>query len=227
MISWLPKLLSSLLFRSVQRCLQALPAWVLRFRPFGVYEIRLGQHKSDSSPVAMAETPYQVRWITSQEEARRLSELATAENIASWDGTTRRAVAVWKNDHLLGVTWIAAEWFAEDDLGLHYRLADDEVWLFASIVAPDVRRQGLYTQLLDFLKTELPQDGYGRILLGISLGNKPSHNAHFRQGAKQLGTIFAAKCLGFSACRVGGQVCRVSKKAWAWRQGVELIVERE
>ena len=152
MRSWLYKTLSSLLFRTVQRCVQALPSSLLRFRPFAVYEIRLGDLAQSA-----ASSPSQVRWIASQDEAHCLSDLATAENIATWNGTTRRAAVLWKENRPVGVAWVAAQRFAEDELGLHYQLADDEVWLFASVVAPNFRREGCYTQLLEFLKAELPR----------------------------------------------------------------------
>ncbi len=227
MTSWFTKSLLPLFFRTAQRSVQALPASLLRIRPFGVYEIRLPRSVTEHSQPD-ADSPCLVRWIASQDEARCLSELATAENIADWDGTTRRAIALWKNDLPVGVAWIAAESFAEEELGLHYRLAEDEVWLFASVVAPASRRQGHYRQLLEFLIAELSQDSseVQRILLGVSVGNTPSQNAHARQGAQQLGTIFAAKCLGLAFCKVGGQVQRISKRSWAWRCPVELAVDQ-
>ena len=224
MTSWLPKPLRSLLFRTVQRCVQALPPGLLRFRPFGVYEIRLPRNASVST-LAATDMTSRVSWITSQDEALRLAEIATAENIAAWNGTTRRAAVVWNENQPIGVVWVAVEWFAEDELGLHYRLAKDEAWLFAAVVVPAFRRRGLYTQLLEFLKAEMPRDGFDRILLGVSVGNMPSQNAHASQGAKQMGTIFAAKCLGIAVCKVGGRVCRVSKWGWAWRRAIELVVE--
>ncbi len=225
MTSWYPKPLSTLIFRTVQRCIQVLPARLLRIRPFGVYEIRLG--KRTSKPMqAATKSPCQVRWVANQADAHRLVELATAENIAAWNGTTRRAAFVWQESQPLGVAWIAAEWFAEDELGLHYRLADDEVWLFAAVVAPKFRRQGHYHSLLEFLREELSREEVQRILLGVSMGNKPSQYAHAGQNARQLGTIFAAKCLGLAFCKVGGRVRRVSKRGWAWRRAVELVVDR-
>ena len=226
MISWLPKLLGSLLFRMVQRCVQALPSSLLRFRPFAVYEIRLGEICLGEPTQAASDQSGQVRWIASQDEARQLDNIATAKNIAAWNGTTRRAAVLWKKNRPVGVAWVAAQWFAEDELGLHYQLADDEVWLFASVVAPDFRRQGSYTQLLEFLKAELPRGGFTRILHGVSVGNTPSRKAHARQGARQLGTIFAAKSLGLAVCKVGGLVRRVSRRGWAWRRAVELVVDR-
>ena len=131
MTSWFTKSLLPPFFRTAQRSVQALPASLLRIRPFGVYEIRLPRCVTEHSQPD-ANSPCQVRWIASQDEARCLGEIATAENIADWDGKTRRAIALWKNDKPVGVAWIAAESFAEEELGLHYRLADDEVWLFAS-----------------------------------------------------------------------------------------------
>ncbi len=235
MTSWLQKSLSSLLFRTVQRCVQALPSRLLRIRPFGVYQIRLKEvrleevrlgPKTNDPKQEVSGSPYQVRWVACAAEADRLSELATAENIAAWNGTTRRAVAIWQKERPLGVAWVAAERFAEDELGLRYQLADDEVWLFAAVVAPDFRRQGLYKQLLEFLIERIASTETNRILLGISQGNSPSQKAHLQYGAKQVGTIFAAKSLGLVVCKVGGQVLRISKQGWAWRRDVEVAVDQ-
>lgn len=229
MTRWFPNSIRLLLYRTVQRCVQALPASLLRVRPFGVYEIRLSP--STSRPVEKAMNPArQVRWIGSHAEADRLGDLATAENIATWNGTTRRAAAVWQNDQPVAVAWIATESFTESELGLHFLLDDDEAWLFAAVVAPALRRQGLYQQLLEFVKPELAHNNSTptnyRILLGVSNGNLPSQKAHGRQGAKQLGTIFAIKSLGLSFCQVGGQVRQISRRPWAWRRTITLAVER-
>ncbi len=229
MTRWFPQSIRLLFYRTVQRCVQALPASLLRVRPFGVYEIRL----LPSTPRPDGNTAHpacQIRWIDSHAEASGLGDLATPENMATWNGTTCRAAAVWQNDQPVAVAWIATESFTESELGLHFLLDDDEAWLFASVVAPLLRRQGLYQQLLEFVKSELAHDGSTpasyRILLGVSKGNQPSQKAHGRQGAEQLGTIFAIKSLGLSWCQVGGQVCRISRRPWAWRRTIELAVER-
>ena len=149
------------------------------------------------------------------------------KNIASCNGTTRRAIAVWQDEKLVAVAWVAAESFAEPELGLHYQLGDNEVWLFAAVVNPDYRRQGIYRQLLQFLIQELSQTQVQRILLGVSSGNVPSQQAHHHQGATKLGTIFALKGLGFAFCKVQGQVKVASHRRFAWRRNIEIKVEND
>jgi len=223
--SWFSKLLVPLLYRLIQRCVQAIPPSLLRFRPFGVYEIGLPQHHHEPRN-SSTDSARQIKWITSRDEARCLTELATDENIAKCNGTTHRAVTVWQDQKLLAVAWVAAEFFTEHELGLHYRLSEDEVWLFAAVVAPEYRRQGIYRQLLQFLIEELSQTKVERILLGVSIGNQPSQQAHSLQGARQLGTIFAVKCLGLVFCKVQGHVKKASRHGLAWRRQIEITVER-
>jgi len=224
--NWFSRLLVPLLYRSVQRCVAALPASLLRFRPFGVYAIGLPQQTSEPQDTTVDQTR-QIKWITTQDEARCLGELATDENIASCNGTTRRAAAVWQAQELVAVVWVAAESFSEDELGLDYHLHHDEVWLFAAVVDPAYRRQGIYRQLLQFLIEELSQTQVKRILLGVSSGNKPSQLAHLRQGAKQLGSIFAMKCLGFVFCKVQGRVKKAPPLGLRWRRKIEITVESQ
>ncbi|NOZ39299.1 MAG: hypothetical protein GXP24_03630, partial [Planctomycetes bacterium] len=97
--------------------------------------------KSAAAQPACQQQPFQVRWVRSRDEALRLGTLATVENIAAWNGTSRGAVTVWQEDQPVAVAWIATETFGEGELGLHYRLHDDEVWLFAAVVSPSLRRQ--------------------------------------------------------------------------------------
>lgn len=218
-----PSSISHLFFRGGARFVGVLPAWLLRLRPFGVYEI-LTPHL-ESNRTTVEESATEVRWISSNEEAGRLANVATQENIAAWDGVTRRAVAAWRDNEAVAVAWIAAESFHETDLGVHFRLAPKDVWLFASVVAPEFRRQGIYGQMLRFLVDEFRSTNVERILLGISVGNRPSFGAHTQQGATQLGSIFAIKSLGLVLCRCGGRVRRLSRIPIAWCRPIRLSVD--
>jgi|GEM_PF-4854887 len=224
MIRWLLQSVVSSLYRVTQHCLQALPAGLLRFRPFGVYQFELPSEAS-ICPIATETGGYRIRWITSQAETRQLLELASPENIDSWNNTSRRAAAVWQDNVPVAVAWIASKDFAEAQLGMRYCLYDGDVWLFAAVVKPVLRRQGIYGLLLGFLLAELSQTGTRRILLGVSTGNLASQVAHTRHGAKQVGKIFVARCLGVGFYQVQGAVQRLSKRSWSWRQAIEVSVD--
>lgn len=213
MLSCCKQSTSSLLFRVAKSCVDSLPGWLLRFRPFGVYEIRFtdgtksppeGTNASDSS------ASVGISWVTDREQLTKLADIAAEENLQSWDGTTRRVAIAWLEDCPVGAAWIATETFYEPDLGLSYRLHPDEAWLFAAVVKPEYRRQGIYSRLLQFLIDELADENLSRLLLGISTGNQASFAAHSKFGAQQIGSIFAAKGLGFGCCRTSGKVQRHS-----------------
>ena len=161
----------TLLFRVVKTCVDCLPGWLLRFRPFGVYEIRFADCEADSSGstnASDAAAAVSISWITDREQLTKLTDIAAEENLQAWDGATRRVAIAWREGRPVGAAWIARETFAEPDLGLSYRLQPDEAWLFAAVVQPEHRRQGIYGHLLRFLIDELADEQLSRLLLGIS-----------------------------------------------------------
>ena len=196
----------SLLYPIGKRCLDCLPAWILRIRPFHVYEIRLSDTKiatpsgADSDHIGDS---VRMQWLTDGSQLPLLSELAAMENLRSWNGTTRRVVVAWLDHEPIGAAWIATEFYAEAELGLRYSLHDDEAWLFAAVVRTLHRQRGVYSRLLGFLIHELAKEKRSRVLLGISAGNEASYAAHVKFGARRIGSVFAAKCLGMQFCRGG------------------------
>ncbi len=219
------RLLTSWLYLGVQRCLHFFPAGLIRFRPFGVYEIKLKARESGARDYG-GTAACQARWITSSEEAQELAQLATQENIAQWNGQTRRAAVLWKEGRPVAVAWIATGSFAEPELGLKYRLDEDEVWLFAAVVDPVFRGQGFYRQLLEFVIRNLALTPTDRILLGVSTGNRASERAHTRQGATRLGSLFAIKSCQLTLCLTRGQVRRTTSFPFAFGHAIEVTAGR-
>ncbi|MGI9429544.1 MAG: GNAT family N-acetyltransferase [Bythopirellula sp.] len=211
------------LYPLAKTCVQALPESLLRIRPYGVFEISL-RHQVDEPPWRPGNSSRQVEWVDSRTVLRHLGDLVSPQNANLWDGNQCRAAAVWQNDTPVGVAWIAKGSFAEPELGIHFQLEPDEVWLFASVVAPERRRQGIYSDLLNFLREELTRAGLQRILCGISVGNSASLAAHRQAGAQQLGHVFAAKTLGIVCCRTRGAVKRTCSRPIAWRRPIEVTV---
>ncbi len=209
-------------YRWAVRLIGVLPPWLLRLRPFGVYEISIPGAQGERKTASASAT--EVRWISSVEEAARLASVTNAKNIAEWNGVSRRAVAAWRGDEIIAVAWIASESFGESELGVKFDLKPEEVWLFASVVSPAFRRQGVYRQMLGFLVDEFRSTKVKRILLGISIGNRPSLEAHTQQDASQIGTIFALKSLGLVLCRCSGHVRRISLSPISWCRPVRLVV---
>jgi hypothetical protein len=52
----------------------------------------------------------------------------------------------------------------------------------------------------------------------VTIGNEPSLRAHARQGAKQVGYIFAVRSMGFTLCFSHGAVRRLSLLPASWRR---------
>jgi GNAT superfamily N-acetyltransferase len=219
------------IYRAAKKLVRLLPAWLLRFRPFGVYRIPLP--KSGDTPAPAPFSPRstrsplvcQVNWVTSPEAAALLRHLAMQECLDALNTTTRRVAAGWLNGEAIACAWIATESFDECELGLRFELTSTEVWLFAAVVDPRYRDQGVYRQLLEFLIDELGRGGVQRILFGVTLGNEPSRRAHARQGAKQIGSITAIRSLGLTVCRVVGGVRLLSPRAISLRRPIRLGVE--
>ena len=209
----------------------SLPAWLFRFRPFGVYEIPLTTQMGN--PVSMqlprrgtrGALDCQIRWVADRAEAGMLRRLASQESIDALNSTTRRAAAAWLDGQAIACAWIAAEWFEEPELGLRFEMQPTEVWLFAAAVDPSRRDQGVYRQLLEFLIAELRRSDVQRILLGVAFGNEPSRRAHARQGATSVGAITVARCLGLTICRRVGRIRLLSPRAMAWQRSIRLAVD--
>jgi GNAT superfamily N-acetyltransferase len=205
------------LYRAAKRVVDWLPTWLLRFRPFGVYEIRLP--KTGGKPATpqfsrglrQEKVACQIRWIADQNEVPMLRQLAGDRSCAALNFKTRRAVAAWYEGQVIACAWIATESFEEVDLGLRFELQTSDAWLFAAVVDERQRNQGVYRQLLEFLIDELGRDSMRRLLFGVSVGNAPSQRAHARQGAILAGGIFAVRSLGLTLCFRRGRVRRLTR----------------
>ena len=210
---------STLLYRAGKRLLHMAPASLLRARPFNIYEIPL-QRADDNSKTeqlpkrdSRGELPCDVRWVTDGAEAAALRPLATADNLAALDFSSRRAAAAWCDGQPVACAWIAAGHFEETELGLRFELRPAEAWLFAAVVAAAQRDRGVYRQVLRFLVDELQREGLRRTPRGATRGNNPSRRAHARQGS-----------LGCTICRTSGHLQRASSGGFALRQPIRLIV---
>jgi hypothetical protein len=214
------------IYRTAKKIVDSLPAWLFRFRPFGVYEIPVYESAaaSRSHDASRWKLDCQVRWVADQTETATLRRVASQESIAALNFTTRRAAAAWLEGQVVACVWIASESFEEADLGLRFELQPSEVWLFAAMVDPPQRNQGVYGQLLKFLTAEFVGSDVRRILLGVTLGNELSHRAHSSYGAMRIGTVVAVRILGFTLCFRSGRVWRLSPLAFTRRQPVRLAV---
>jgi hypothetical protein len=212
--------------RVAKRTLNRLPSWLLRARPFGVYEIVLKPVAPQAVNLA-GSPPFacDVRWVDRAEDLQTLVGLTSQANVDAFDASRRRVAAAYSEDRPIACVWIAHEWFDEPELGLRIELGSNESWLFAAAVTPALRNRGVYGQLLKFLTRDLGEAEMERILLGVASGNVASRQAHERQGARRVGSIAAVRALGVACCWVSGTVRRASRCPFGWRHPIRLIVD--
>jgi len=122
-------------YNVARRVTRLLPAWLIRFRPFAVYEIRLNDAAAQPRPRSK-ELQCQVNWITNPADVAALRLLTSDENIKLFDAHSRRVATVRTSDHAVGCAWVAWESYEESELGLQFLLRPSEVWLFAASVDP-------------------------------------------------------------------------------------------
>jgi GNAT superfamily N-acetyltransferase len=221
---------STSLYRVAKRAVNALPPWLLRVRPSVVYQIRLGstiRNGGDAPPpdsVTSGLSAVDIRWVVGRGEAASLQPLASARCVAEFDDASRRVAAAWIDGQPVGCAWVATGSFTEADLGIRFELSADEAWLYAAAVTPACRNRGVYRRLLEFVIDELGRAKIRRVLLGVTAGNEPSRRAHARQGAVEVGRVFAARVLGIPFCRISGRLERRVPSASAGRPVVGLAV---
>jgi GNAT superfamily N-acetyltransferase len=214
------------LYRVAKRTLNRLPSWLLRARPFGVYEIVLTPPAAQA--VKLAGSPplaCVVRWVDSADDLQSLVGLTSQANVDAFDANRRRVAAAYYDGRPIGCAWIAREWFDEPELGLRIELGANEAWLFAAAVTSALRNRGVYGQLLEFLMRDQRENAMERILLGVASGNVASRLAHERQGARRVGSIAAVRALGVACCWVSGSVRRASRSPLGWRHPIRLVVD--
>jgi GNAT superfamily N-acetyltransferase len=207
-------------YRAAKRIVRLLPASLVRFRPFRIYEMPLNDGTRSRKP---SDLKCHVAWISSSDEGAVLKHLAAAHNVAAVDGTITRAVAAWVDDRAVGCAWVTRKTFLECELGLEFELKSNEAWLYAAVVEVRHRNRGIYGQILQFLIDELRQEGVERILLGVAFGNEPSRRAHARQGASHISSIFALRSMGISCCVRRGQFTRPLTQIIKWGQPIKLV----
>jgi hypothetical protein len=87
------------LYRAAKKVVDGLPTWLLRFRPFGVYEIQLQQLGGKPATTQLSrgsrreKVPCQIRWVIDHSEVSMLRRVASDKTCADLNFDTRRAVA--------------------------------------------------------------------------------------------------------------------------------------
>lgn len=214
------------IYRIGKKVVGSLPPWMLRLRPYNVHSIPMTS--DDLAVRAVNDTSCQhgdIRWATTAAERSVLTTIADHPNLVAWNGSTRRAAVAWRSFEPIGVAWIATRSFDEPQLGLHLELAHDEAWLHSAFVTPSCRKQGVYRELLEFTIHSLADEGFRRLLLGVTTGNEPSRRAHRAAGATKVGRIVAFRAAGMSISFAGGKVRCSSGRQVSVGRSIDLRIE--
>ena len=216
---------SSVAYPIAKAALRRLPAWLLRWRPFGIYQRRLAQKGTGWDPECGSDAAAGVRceWTTPS-VLSQYPHLTADELLDAWDPPQCRAALAWSDGLPVGIAWIAQHRFREQELGIAFDLADDEAWLFAAHVIPAFRNQGIYRQLLGFLLNALRDEGKQRLLFGIASGNRASRHAHGVQDQAPVGRLVAVRVLGLTTAMASGACHRQSTWPFAWKQEIRYRV---
>jgi GNAT superfamily N-acetyltransferase len=188
-----------LVFQASERLTRLIPARLFRLRLFGIFQVSLaGKSIPDRALPGTRPVEASVAWITSHTEAIRCASHFDLANGEGWDGVHHQGVvANWRGTPA-GIAWLRRDGFEESDLGVQFLLTKSEVWLFGASVARQFRRRGVYTQILERLRQDLPDQGICRLLLAVTCGNSASSTAHRRIGARRIGLALALRVGGWT-----------------------------
>ncbi len=174
------------LFEWLRAAYQRIPSWLIRLRPFTVFEVSIPSNGSPKRGVEGVEFAW-----AELDDLDRIAAIAAPSCIEGWDPRCCRALVAWLNHQPISILWVATGQFDEDELGVTFRLSPDQAWLFAAFTHATFRGRGVYQCLLAFLLNALEDEGYDQLLFGITYGNVASQRAHEKFGMRQVGTVVA------------------------------------
>ena len=138
------------------------PKWLFRCRKFNVYQ--LGSRVERSTHTPLQETV--VGWCDSDADTEAVEKL-TYFNRSLSSGDLKACQARIGND-LAGGFWRATKQFDESELGIRYRLNENQAWLFAALVDTAHRRKGIYNEILRFILPALDEKGLTHQLVAVN-----------------------------------------------------------
>ncbi len=181
------------------------PHWLFRFRHFVVYEMDPRQLDSMvNAGKAIADSQIHVSWCDSEEDIRAAEKLTYTS--AAEVGDDFKIAQAKSDQQLAGVLWAVRNNFTEDELGIKFDLKSNQIWLFAALVDPRFRRQGIYAQVLRFTccegESKFATDAAGspQFLLCVNPHNIASNGVHKKYAKEVFGHAFSFKFFNVAAC---------------------------
>jgi hypothetical protein len=169
------------------------PEKLFRFRRYVVYRMKIQEPRIESD--------IEIQWATSDEQRASAAKTSFIDQ-ALFSNPLRAAIATIDNQ-CVGAFWVAAEHFDESELGVRVMLGPKQVWLFAAMVNKEKRGLGIYSQILQFVTSELGSEGIVDLLVAVNPVNKPSNHIHKKHSSETVGMVSAVRFLNWAACFPG------------------------
>ena len=185
---------------------RVVPKWLFRCRRYVVYQLEIQPPLAADS---VGNHGFEIGWCESEEQTQAVEQLTYFKR--DFSAGPARAVQASFNGKLVGGFWAATQIFDEDELGVRVVLEPQQAWLFAALVSRDCRGRGVYSKILQFITSQLANEGFTQPLVAVNPNNKPSHRVHKKNAREFVGTVWAARFLNFSICLSGKPV---EQKSW-------------
>lgn len=183
------------------------PVWMFRCRRFVIYRLRIsepGNGKAAQDDVLDID----VSWSETDEQFESIESL-TRFNRADAVRPVR-AVQAMVHREIQGAIWLSTELFDEVELGVRVTLAPTQAWLFAAMVNKQMRGQGIYSAILNFITSELDSLGFEDVLVAVNPANKPSNHVHKKFAKSYVGHVMAVRCFNWVWCSSSDGITRKS-----------------
>jgi len=148
-----------------------------------------------------------VSWSDSEEETLAVEQfMGPMRSVVDVGADDMRACYAKVGGEMAAAFWMASNIFMESGLTIRYELEEDQAWLFAAYVEKRFRRQGIYTQILEFMLPDLQASGKSQVLLSVNPDNVASRVVHEKYARRKVGSAIAVRVLGIAACTVSGDM---------------------
>lgn len=197
------------------------PEWLFRCRRYVIFEMKPGGDIAVNPKYA--DDGLQLRWCESEPDYRTV-ERVTYFQRDNQPFESEACLAAFE-DKIVAGFWCAMNDFVETELGVTYKLQDDQTWLFAAQVDNDFQGRGIHQRVLQFMIAGLNDRGYPKVLLAVNPNNKPSIFAHQKHATRELGKILAIRFLKTTLCFTGNHISSNKMLASNSREApIEIVI---
>lgn len=181
------------------------PPWVFRYSKGDIFDLDIEKLKSlganapsDASDGLVAQCHAEVLDSTPKDEiARRMRLREFTWNSVPLETTNNDlgyAIYDAKDpEKLLAGLWAGIDSFSEDNLGVEFKFAKHQAWLYCAFVHADARGRGVYKKLISFVASDLQKRGFTQLLGIVQPWNRISRLMHEKQSRGICGRMSAVR----------------------------------